>query len=252
MRFLKKKKKRFSSFKIDIDPEKLPSHIAIIMDGNGRWASRRLLNRVRGHEKGAETVRAVVRTCREIGIKFLTLYAFSTENWARPQKEVSALMSLLKRFLESETPTMIENDISLRIIGQENLFSKNVRDVLETAVSSTIGKKKMTLTLALSYGGRSEITEAVRKIAEKAAKGVIEPEHISEKTVSDHLYTYGISDPDILIRTGGDLRISNFMLWQLSYTELFFTKTLWPDFTKEELISIIKEFQSRERRYGKI
>jgi len=236
----------------ELDIKHLPVHIAIIMDGNGRWAKKRLLNRIKGHEKGSETVRTVVRSCREIGIRYLTLYAFSTENWRRPQKEVDALMVLLVKFLKSELNELVENDIRLRVIGQVERLPAEVRKALQAATAATEDKTGMDLILALSYGGRAEIVTMVQSLAEKIKRGLIEPEFISAETVADHLYTRGIPDPDLLIRTSGEMRISNFLLWQIAYAEIFVTPTLWPDFNKDELLQILQNYQRRERRFGAV
>jgi undecaprenyl diphosphate synthase len=235
-----------------LDPHRLPAHIAIIMDGNGRWARRRLLNRVNGHEKGAETVRIVTRACREIGVRVLTLYAFSTENWQRPKPEISALMSLLKKFLESEKEELLENDIRLSAIGQLERLPGAVRQALDDTMAATGHLKGMTLNLALSYGGRAEIVRMAQAVAGKAASGRLSAEDVTEPFVSDLLYTRHLPDPDILIRTSGEMRISNFLLWQIAYAEIFVTDTLWPDFSREELIEILKQYQGRERRYGRV
>jgi undecaprenyl diphosphate synthase len=234
----------------DIDPSKLPRHVAIIMDGNGRWAQKRLLNRMLGHEKGAEAVRTVTRTCRKIGIPILTLYAFSTENWRRPKNEVSALMQLLKTFLIKEEAEMKINGIRLMAIGQMDRLPADVRTVIQHVISATASNRDLILNLALSYGGRAELTDMVRSIAAKIVSGEIKPESIDEEIITRHLYTRGLPDPDLLIRTSGEVRISNFMLWQLAYTEIFITPTLWPDFSGEEFVTIIREFQKRERRFG--
>ena len=236
----------------ELDTTKLPAHVAIIMDGNGRWAKRRLLNRIKGHEKGSETVRTIVETCRQIGIPYLTLYAFSTENWQRPRAEVEALMTLLRKFLLSEQKKMIENNIRLRVIGQLDKLPPKVREAMDQTISATQDQTGMNLILALSYGGRAEIAEMVRKIAEKIRRGIIEPEAIDEKLVADHLFTRDIPDPDLLIRTSGEMRISNFLLWQVAYAEIFVTSTLWPDFNRNEFLQILKDFQSRERRFGTV
>jgi undecaprenyl diphosphate synthase len=222
------------------------------MDGNGRWAKKRLLNRIKGHEKGAETVRTIVRTCREIGISILTLYAFSTENWQRPQSEVAALMTLLKKFLESERQEMLENNIRLNAIGQIERMPEDIQATLRQTMTVTENETGMLLNLALSYGGRSEIVRMVRKVAQKTRAGEIDITSITPELVSENLYTKGIPDPDLLIRTSGEIRISNFLLWQIAYTEIFFTDTLWPDFTKEEFLQILNGFKRRERRFGKI
>lgn len=235
-----------------LDAQKLPRHIAFIMDGNGRWAKKRLLNRIKGHEKGVDTVRTVVRTCREFNIPNLTLYAFSTENWQRPQNEIKALMTLLKTFLEKELPELQKQEIRLRGIGQLHRLPHDVRKSLDDAVAHTSANKKMLLNLALSYGGRAEITDMVYAIAQKVAKGELRPDEIDQVVVADHLYTRGIPDPDLMIRTSGEMRISNFLLWQLAYTEIFITDTLWPDFSREEFIDILIDFQKRDRRFGKV
>jgi undecaprenyl diphosphate synthase len=253
----KKRKKSLNSSPSDdappaLDATRLPAHVAIIMDGNGRWAKKRLLNRVKGHEKGSDTVRNIVRTCRELGIRYLTLYAFSTENWQRPKSEVEALMTLLKRFLKSEKSEMLENDIRLRVIGQVDRLPADVRIAVEETMAATRGNRGMDLILALSYGGRTEIVDMVRAVADKVSQGRIDPKAINAETIADHLYTREIPDPDILIRTSGEMRISNFLLWQIAYAEIFITPTLWPDFSKDELLQILKDFQGRERRYGKV
>ena len=229
-----------------------PVHVAIIMDGNGRWAKKRLLNRIKGHEKGSETVRTVVRTCRKIGIRYLTLYAFSTENWQRPKAEIEALMTLLTRFLESEKSELLTNNIRLRVIGQPERLPTKVQHALDKTMMLTAGNTGMDLILALSYGARTEIVGMVKALAEKIKHGQIEPQSISADLVADHLYTHDIPDPDLLIRTSGEMRISNFLLWQIAYSEIFVTPTLWPDFSKEELLQIFKDFQQRERRYGTV
>ena len=236
----------------DLDTNKLPVHVAVIMDGNGRWAKQRLLTRIKGHEKGSDTVRTVVRTCREIGIPYLTLYAFSTENWQRPKKEVEALMMLLNKFLRSEKAEMIENNIRLHAIGQVDRLPAFVRETLHQTMTATKDNTALNLVLALSYGGRTEIVRMVREVAERTKRGLVNPESITAEMVADHLYTHNIPDPDLLIRTSGEMRISNFLLWQIAYTEIFVTSTLWPDFSKEEFLHILHEFQDRERRYGRI
>ena len=235
-----------------LDVSKLPKHIAIIMDGNGRWAEKRLMNRIRGHEAGAETVRTIVKTCREIGIPILTLYAFSTENWQRPKIEVATLMVLLKKFIDSEQKEMIENNIRLNAIGELANLPADVRKSLGRTMDLTKSNDGMVINLALSYGGRSEIASMVKIIAEKARNGEIDSVTITEEFIADHLYTAGMPDPDLLIRTSGEMRISNFLLWQIAYTEIFITDTLWPDFGRDELISILIDFQSRERRFGNV
>ncbi|MEJ2657307.1 MAG: isoprenyl transferase [Desulfobacterales bacterium] len=236
----------------DLDPQSLPVHVAVIMDGNGRWAKQRLLNRIKGHEKGSETVRTVVRTCREIGIRILTLYAFSTENWQRPQTEIAALMALLKKFLISERTEMLDNNIRLNAIGQIERLPEDVRQELQHSMMLTEKNDGMILNLALSYGGRAEIVKAVKEIAGQIKTGHIDAESITSDLISKHLYTGSMPDPDLLIRTSGEMRISNFLLWQIAYTEICVTDTLWPDFGKEELLQILKDYQQRERRYGRV
>lgn len=235
-----------------LDASKLPGHVAIIMDGNGRWAKKRLMNRIKGHQAGAETVRRIVRTCREIGIPILTLYAFSTENWQRPEIEVATLMSLLKKFLDSEQNEMLENNIRLNAIGQLENLPEDVRMSLKRTMNLTGKNGGMILNLALSYGGRAEIVNMVKAIAGKARDGKMDPDSITPEIVADHLYTGGMPDPDLLIRTSGEMRISNFLLWQIAYTEIFITDTLWPDFGKDEFIRILIDFQRRERRFGNV
>ncbi|MBF0201120.1 MAG: isoprenyl transferase [Desulfamplus sp.] len=235
-----------------IDPARLPRHVAVIMDGNGRWAQKRLKNRVLGHERGSETVRTIVTVCRTMGIEVLTLYAFSTENWQRPPSEVAALMKLLKKFISSERELLQEKGIRLGVIGQKERLPDDVLHELESTMEHTAKNRGMLLNLALSYGGREEIVQAVRKIAKKVTSGRIAWEKISENMVSAHLYTAKQPDPDMIIRTGGDMRLSNFLLWQSGYAEFFFTKTLWPDFTQQEFITMVNEYQNRDRRFGKV
>jgi len=241
-----------SSIHADLDPQNLPFHVAIIMDGNGRWAKKRLLNRIKGHEKGSESVRAIVRASREIGIRILTLYAFSTENWQRPQTEIYALMTLLKKFLISEQKEMLDNNIRLITIGQTERLPEDVRQELQKNIMLTRKNDGLILNLALSYGGRAEIVRAVKEIAIKAKDGRIDPDSITPDLISKHLYTAEMPDPDLLIRTSGEMRISNFLLWQLAYTEICVTDTLWPDFGKDEFMRILKNYQQRERRFGKV
>ena len=238
--------------KADLDPAGLPAHVAVIMDGNGRWAGKRMLNRIKGHEKGSDTVREIVRTAREVGVGILTLYAFSTENWNRPKAEVTALMELLKRFLKSERQEMLDNNIRFNVIGDIERLPEKVQKAIQGTRTATTRNDGMRLNLALSYGSRDEILRMTRAVAAKARAGEIDPDEISFETLSDHLYTRGMADPDLLIRTSGEHRISNFLLWQIAYAELFFTDTLWPDFGREEFIHILKDYQHRERRFGKV
>ena len=234
----------------NIDPQKLPKHVAIIMDGNGRWAKKKTFNRLRGHEEGAESVRDIVRTSRKLGISWLTLYAFSEENWKRPKLEIKALMSLLKRFLKSELHEMLDNGIRLQTIGRTSKLPADVRTILYDTISKTSQNKDMVLTLALSYGGRQEILDAVQNIARRIESRDLTSDEITEQSISDSLYTADMPDPDLLIRTSGEYRVSNFLLWQIAYTEIHITSTHWPDFRKEEYLMAIEEFQKRERRFG--
>jgi undecaprenyl diphosphate synthase len=233
-----------------IDLEKLPKHVAVIMDGNGRWAKKRGITRLRGHEKGADAVREIVRTSREIGIPWLTLYAFSEENWKRPKKEIQALMKLLSRFLKMELKEMQENGIRLQTIGRTQKLPDGTKKVLLDTMEKTASNTKMVLTLALSYGGRQEILDAIRNIAERVEGGRISASDISERLVSNCLYTAGMPDPDLLIRTSGEYRVSNFLLWQIAYTEIYITPTLWPDMGRDEFLAAVLDFQKRERRFG--
>jgi len=228
----------------------LPRHIAIIMDGNGRWAKERGLPRIKGHEQGAESVRAVTEACVEIGIEFLTVYAFSTENWRRPETEVQALWLLLEHFIAQETPTLMKNNVRLQAIGRLHELPTSCQQALREAIATTSKNTATTLILALNYSGRTELVDAVRELCREVAAGARDIESIDAETVAAHLYTRGLPDPDLLIRTSGELRLSNFLLWQLSYTEIHVTPKLWPDFGKDELREAIAEFQKRERRYG--
>jgi undecaprenyl diphosphate synthase len=236
----------------DLDKAKLPTHVAVIMDGNGRWAKKHLLSRMRGHEKGSEAVRTIVRACREFGIAYLTLYAFSTENWQRPKNEIEALMALLIKFLKSEQKELLENDIRLHVIGQIERLPADVRQALRETMNLTQKNSSLQLNLALSYGSRSEIVRMVRHIARKSKSAQIDPDRINAEIVEQHLYTKGIPDPDLLIRTSGEMRISNFLLWQIAYAEIHVTPTYWPDFGREEFYQILKDFQKRERRFGQV
>jgi undecaprenyl diphosphate synthase len=234
-----------------IDPNKLPKHVAIIMDGNGRWAMKRGIGRVSGHKKGADAVREIVRTSREIGIQWLTLYAFSEENWKRPKHEIEALMRLLNRFLKGELKEMQENGIRLQTIGRIQKLPDDTRRILLKTIEKTASNKDMVLTLALSYGGRQEIVDAVRDIATGIEGGRLSAKELSEQLISNSLYTAGMPDPDLLIRTSGEYRISNFLLWQIAYTEIYITPILWPDMGKDEFLVAIQNFQKRERRFGR-
>lgn len=239
------------AYKDQIDINRLPVHVAVIMDGNGRWAHRRGQERIFGHHQGVKAVRKIIEAAAELGIKYLTLYAFSTENWNRPDYEVSALMDIMVESLNNETETLLKNDISLKIIGDLSRLSEEVRTRLRDTIRVTENGKRLKLVVALSYSSRWEISEACRKIAGSVKAGLLNPDNITEDTVIENLETNGIPDPELMIRTSGEKRISNFLLWQLAYTELYFTEKLWPDFGKEDFYKAVADFQKRERRYGK-
>ena len=230
--------------------DQVPRHVAIIMDGNGRWAEGRGLPRIRGHQAGAESVRAAVRASRDTGVEFLTLYAFSSENWTRPREEITGLMQLLRRFLRSEARELHENRVRLRIIGHMEQLPVGVQKDLEQVMEATRHYTDGTLTLALSYGGRHEIVDATRKIAKAVAAGTLDPDDITGDTIAANLYAPDIPDPDLMIRTSGEMRISNFLLWQLSYAELYVTDVLWPDFREEHFREALEDYALRHRRYG--
>ncbi len=229
---------------------KPPRHIAIIMDGNGRWARKRFLPRISGHKKGIEVARDIVAACRELGVQYLTLYTFSRENWNRPASEVKFLMRLFEEHLKREIPEMMKNNVRFRAIGNISELPDRVREVVKTAEETTGANDGMVLNLALSYSGREEIVGACRAVSRSVKEGRLNIDEISEATFQNYLYTAGTPDPDLLIRTSGESRISNFLLWQLAYTEIYVTDVLWPDFTKELLTKAIRDFQSRERRFG--
>lgn len=231
--------------------ERLPRHVAIIMDGNGRWAQARGLERIKGHEEGARSVREIVRACREKGIEALTLYSFSTENWRRPAAEVTALMQLLHRYVREERQELLDQQIRLNVIGQVNRLPIFVRRPLKKLCTDTVRNPKMTLTLALSYGSRTEIVDAVRDLARRVADKKLRPEQIDESLFSDSLQTAGLPDPDLLIRTSGERRLSNFLLWQLAYAELYITDLAWPEFRRPQLDEALADFAQRERRFGR-
>ncbi len=241
-----------SSQNVTLNLQTLPSHLGIIMDGNGRWAKKRLLNRVKGHEKGTQTVRSIVTIARELGIGMLTLYAFSTENWARPKIEVKALMMLLKKFIVSEREDFSKNNIRVNIIGQKHRLPKDVQKEIDITLDLTKNNDKMVLNLALSYGSREEITNAVKLIAQKIESKELDPNDITQDLISNHLYTKTMPDPDLIIRTSGENRLSNFLMWQAAYSEIYISETLWPDFSKDEFIEILKNYQKRDRRFGKV
>ncbi len=236
---------------MELDPTRLPRHLAIIMDGNGRWAQERMLKRIVGHQRGVETVRMVVEQVSQLGIPYLTLFAFSAENWSRPPAEVRALMALLKRFVRSETSRMMRHDIRFNVIGNRAELPDEINQALNETLAKTAANRGMVLTLALSYGGRQEITHAAARIAREVAAGTLRPDQVDERLLAQYLDTADLPDPDFLIRTSGEMRISNFLLWQLAYTELYYTDINWPDFTITELYRALSDFQARERRFGK-
>ncbi len=235
-----------------VPADKIPRHIAVIMDGNGRWARERGLPRIEGHRRGSEAVRACTAACLEAGVPNLTLYAFSKENWQRPPDEVAALMNLLDRFLAERAAEIMERNIRLRAIGHVGDLPENARRRLDAAVERSAGNTAITLTLALSYGGRTEIADAARAIAREVRDGKLDAESVGEETLAARLYTAGQPDPDLLVRTSGEMRVSNFLLWQISYAEIVVTPKLWPEFGKEDLFAAIREYAGRHRRYGSI
>lgn len=235
---------------MNLDMARLPQHIAIIMDGNGRWARQRKLPRIEGHRRGSETVDEIVSACRELGVRYLTLYAFSTENWNRPKDEITALMALLKEFLIFKREKMLKNQIRLVSIGDIDRLPEDVRQVLHETEQMTESQDKMILNLALSYSARDEIIRAITSLLKEKSNGTFKDNFISIKNFSEYLDTAGMPDPDLLIRTSGERRVSNFLLWQAAYTEFYFTDTLWPDFSRDRLIQAIHEYQRRERRFG--
>ena len=239
------------SLKKEIDLNRLPRHIAIIMDGNGRWAKQKGMDRFYGHQEGVVSVRKVVEAAGDLGVKFLTVYTFSTENWDRPKEEVDALMSLMVVAIQRETPDLMKNNVRLSVIGELDRIPAITRENLEACIAETASNTGLNLVLALSYSSRWELTEAARKIARAVQSGAINPENIEEETIANFLNTQNIPDPDLLIRTGGEKRISNYLLWQLAYAELYFTDTFWPEFREENLYNAILDYQSRERRFGK-
>ncbi|QZE14778.1 isoprenyl transferase [Halosquirtibacter laminarini] len=240
------------SLKSQLDENNIPRHVAIIMDGNGRWAKKQGNDRSFGHEQGVESVRVTLEAGVELGLDFITLYAFSTENWNRPKEEVEALMQLLVQAIVNETPTLMKQHIRLTTIGDIDSLPQETRGKLDDCVDKTAGNDGMTLVLALSYSGRWEIVDAAKKIASEVKNGTIQIDDIDDSLFSSNLNTIGIPDPELLIRTSGEFRLSNFLLWQLAYSEFYFTDTLWPDFKKQDLVDALKDYQSRERRFGKI
>jgi undecaprenyl diphosphate synthase len=233
-------------------PSKIPRHVAIIMDGNGRWAKQKGLSRLKGHEEGAESVRAVIRAAKDAGVKYLTLYAFSVENWIRPKDEIGGLMRLLMTFLKTREFELHENKVRLRVIGRIGDLPRHIQAELKRVMDATRHYGEGQLILALSYGGRVEITDAIRQIAKQVKAGELKPGDIDEKLVASHLYVPDVPDPDLLIRTSGEMRVSNFLLWQIAYTELYVTDVLWPDFRDKEFMKAIAEYGKRQRRFGDI
>jgi undecaprenyl diphosphate synthase len=235
---------------LGLSPERLPRHVAIIMDGNGRWAQARGLPRIEGHRRGVQSVRTVVEECARLGLEQLTLYCFSSENWKRPRPELDLLMSLLQRYVVAEREEIMRQDIRFTTIGRTDRIGPKILEEVQKTIELSQGNPGMRLCLALDYGARDEIVAAVRKIGEKVRAGELDPRNIQEETISEHLYTAGMSDPDLVIRTASEMRISNFLLWQISYAELWVTETLWPDFRQPDLFSALRDFGARERRFG--
>ena len=239
------------SLKEKIILSKIPCHVAVIMDGNGRWAKQRGLDRVAGHQNGVEAVRNLIEATAELGVKYLTIYAFSTENWTRPDSEVAALMDLMVQSINNETQTLLKNNIRLRTIGDSSRFANDIKEKLVDTINKTSACTGLNLIVALSYSSRWEITNAAKRLAVDVKNGVVDSELINEIKFEEYLTTAGIPDPDLLIRTSGEMRISNFLLWQMAYTEIYITDTLWPDFSKEDLYKSVIDYQNRERRFGK-
>ena len=235
---------------LDVDADRLPQHIAVIMDGNGRWAQRRHLPRVAGHRAGVQSARTVIETCAKLGIPALTLYAFSMENWRRPKAEIDFLMRLLREYLRKEIPAIQRNNIRMIFIGRTDQLQDEVRADIDRAVEQTAGNTGMTLAVALNYGGRAELVDAFNRILDRVRNNGLATARVDEDLISQHLYTSGLADPDLLIRTSGEMRVSNFLLWQIAYAEIYVTETLWPDFTRAQLFEALLDFQKRERRYG--
>jgi len=235
-----------------LDPEKLPEHIAIIMDGNGRWATAKGLPRTAGHKVGSETFRKIATYCNNIGIKHLTVYAFSTENWKRPKEEVDTIMGLLKQYLLEACEKMVKDNISLKVLGDTSRLSPEIQEIIQRTDELSLQTTGLKVNVCINYGGRGELVHAMQKLAQKVSSGELDPEDITEKTISDALYTAGVPDPDLIIRPSGEVRISNFLLWQSAYAEFYFTPVLWPDFDENELDQAIISYQTRSRRFGGI
>jgi undecaprenyl diphosphate synthase len=234
----------------ELDANRLPQHIAVIMDGNGRWAQRRHLPRIAGHRAGVQSARAIIETCARLSIPALTLYAFSMENWRRPKAEIDFLMRLLREYLRKELPVIHRNNIRLLVIGRPDQLPEAVRTDVERAMQQTAGNSGMRLAVALNYGGRAELVDAFNRILDRVKSNGLANARVDEEMISQHLYTAGLPDPDLLIRTSGEMRVSNFLLWQIAYAEIYVTETLWPDFTRAQLFEALLDFQKRERRYG--
>ena len=245
------KKELLEDRKAALKKGQLPGHVAVIMDGNGRWAKKRGLPRIEGHRAGIETVRRIVRFSGEIGLGYMTLYTFSSENWSRPPVEIRGLMELLAETLEKEVPELHKNHVRLRTIGDISILPQRSRNALRNAIEETSGNNGLTLILALNYGGRDELVMALKKIAQQVQNGELKPDDISARTIDSSLYTAGIPDPDLLIRTSGEYRLSNFLLWQLAYTELWITDVMWPDFSESDFLDALESYGTRERRFGK-
>lgn len=236
----------------DLDPDRLPRHVAVIMDGNGRWAKRRGWPRIMGHPRGVDALRELVRCCDDWGISALTVYAFSTENWNRPTQEVTLIMTLIEQFLRAELPELMERKIYLELVGDLKELPRSLQDQIQRSVGTTRHNRGMKFTVATNYGGRQEIIQACKQLATQVQQGVLQPEEIDEQLFQRYLYTANVCDPDLLIRTSGEMRISNFLLWQLAYTEMYITDTLWPDFDRTELHRALHDYQGRDRRFGKV
>lgn len=237
---------------MELDMKRIPGHIAIIMDGNGRWAKKRFLPRLAGHKAGSETLREIIATCGELGVKYLTVYAFSTENWGRPEEEITGLFNLLRGYLDTELDNLNKEGIRVETLGDMTKMPEDLRKRIDAAREKTKYNSTMQLNIALNYGGRDEVLKGVQSLARKVSQGALKPEDITEEMIGDALYTQGIPDPDLLIRTSGELRLSNFLLWQLAYSEFYFTDVFWPDFKRHELIKAIDVYQNRKRRFGKL
>jgi len=237
---------------LDLEKEKLPRHVAVIMDGNGRWAKRQGLPRIMGHKRGVDVLKDLLRCCRDWGIQALTAYAFSTENWGRPLEEVEFLMTLFERVLRKELQEMLEENVQIRFVGDLAALPRSLQSEIERSMAETRSNRGIRFTVATNYGGRQEILHACRAIAEQVQQGLLQPEEIDKEIFERHLYTAGISDPDLLIRTSGEMRISNFLLWQMAYAEIYITESLWPDFNRTEFHRALAAYQQRERRFGKV